>query len=121
MAASMFDRYGGFATVRKIVLDFYDKMLDSPSLSGHFANTEMARLIDHQTKFIAYVMGGPASYTNEQLKKAHVGLRISEKDFSEMSALLEETLEDHGMSAEDVDQVINDVAERQGFVVTSQT
>ena len=62
MSGSMFERCGGFTTVRKVVAAFYDKVLDSPSLSRHFANVDMRALIDHQTKFITYVMGGPASF-----------------------------------------------------------
>lgn len=30
MAATMFERYGGFVTVRKVVSDFYDRVLESP-------------------------------------------------------------------------------------------
>ena len=57
MASTMFERYGGFASVSKIVSEFYDKVLDSPSLSPFFDGIPMKRLVDHQTKFIAQVMG----------------------------------------------------------------
>ena len=67
MKSTIFQRYGGFASVSRVVMSFYDKVLDSPVSSPYFANTNMKRLIDHQTKFIAQVMGGPASYTDEQL------------------------------------------------------
>lgn len=71
MRHTIFERYGGFAKVSRIVSSFYDKILESPITSTYFDNIDMRRLIDHQTKFIAYVMGGPASYTNDQLERVH--------------------------------------------------
>ncbi len=61
MAKTMFERYGGFAAVSRVVSSFYDKILDSDITSPYFADIDMAKQIDHQTKFVAYLMGGPAS------------------------------------------------------------
>jgi hypothetical protein len=33
MRQTSFDRYGGFAAVRRVVLGFYDKVLESPVTS----------------------------------------------------------------------------------------
>lgn len=76
MKRTVFERYGGFAKVSKLVLSFYDRMLDSPLTALYFANPDMKRLIDYQTKFFAYLMGGPASYTNEHIERVHAHLGI---------------------------------------------
>lgn len=68
MSETLYDQLGGFKFVRKIVSDFYDRVLDDDDLSPFFENTDMATQIDHQTQFIAMLLGGPASYTNEQLR-----------------------------------------------------
>ena len=47
MKRTIFERYGGFASVSKVVMDFYELMLDSPVTSPFLANTDMKRLIDH--------------------------------------------------------------------------
>ncbi len=31
----------------------------------------MPKLIDHQTRFISFLMGGPASYTDEHIAHVH--------------------------------------------------
>ena len=62
MARSTFEKYGGFAKISRIVAAFYDKVLDSPRLSPFFEGTSMKRQIDHQTKFIASLMGGPVTW-----------------------------------------------------------
>lgn len=85
MSATMFQRYGGFAKISQIVSSFYDKLLESPIVSPYFDGTNMKRLIDHQTKFIASVMGGPASYTNDALERAHAHLSIDQEAFNGMA------------------------------------
>jgi hemoglobin len=95
--ATTFERMGGFARVRLIVSDFYDKVLESERLAHFFADIDMRRLIDHQTKFISAVMGGPAAFSDEQLARAHMRLGITTRDFDEMASLFHETLEDHGV------------------------
>ncbi|MBW7835136.1 MAG: hypothetical protein H3C28_00660 [Sphingomonadales bacterium] len=49
MASTIFERAGGFSAVRKIVADFYDRLLDDAALQKYFANIDMARL-DAQTR-----------------------------------------------------------------------
>jgi hemoglobin len=92
-----FDRLGGFARVRLLVSDFYERVLESERLSRFFAGTDVRHLIDHQTKFIAAMMGGPASFTDEQMARVHQRLGISHDDFEEMATLFRDTLEDFGV------------------------
>ena len=81
----MFERYGGFASVSKIVMAFYEKALDSDIIGHHFEDVEMRKLIDHQTKFVASVMGGPVVYSDEALQRLHSHLAIDQAQFGEMT------------------------------------
>lgn len=119
MALTIFERYGGFATVRKIVSAFYDKVLDSPLLVHHFENVDMRRLVDHQARFVSSVMGGPASYSDNHLRRIHERHRITTEEFREMVDLLEETLEDFDFAEADVREVIGQVRRREGVVVSA--
>ncbi len=101
----------------KIVREFYLQILLSPTLKPYFAGANMERLIDHQTKFIAHVLGGPAEYTGRELSVAHARLRITEEAFGEVATILKETLEDAGMEAADVDAVMGIVAGARAAVV----
>jgi hemoglobin len=118
MARTVFERYGGFAKVSRIVMSFYDKVLDSPVASPYFASTDMRRLVDHQTKFIATLMGGPASYTNDHIERIHAHLGITESAFFEVVELLRETLEDFDFAEEDIQFVMDEMMSRKNFVVT---
>jgi hemoglobin len=117
--ANMFEKYGGFASISRIVSTFYDRLLESPTLARYFDSIDMRRLIDHQTKFIAQVMGGPASYSNDQLLRVHAPHRIDQAAFEEMALVLQETLEDHGLADEDVRAVMAQVTARSAYVVST--
>ena len=118
MAATVFERCGGFATVRKVVSAFYDKLLDSETLSGYFAKVDMRRLIDHQTKFISSTMGGPASFSDDALRRAHAKLGLSHSELLEMAELLRETLEDFDLEKADCEHVYNEIMKRESLIVT---
>ncbi len=117
MAGTIFERYGGFAKINRIVMSFYEKMTTSPVTKRYFEKTNMKRLIDHQTKFIASMMGGPASYTNEHLERVHAHLGITENAFMETVDLLTETLEDYDFEEADVRIVEDEVMSRKNHVV----
>lgn len=118
MAESIFERYGGFAAIRRVVSEFYDRALDSQVIGHHFEDVDMKRLLDHQARFISYVTGGPASYTDEHLRRVHGRLGISTEEFREMLFLLTETLEDFDWDRGDIDTVARELRSRQGVVVT---
>ncbi|HSK94691.1 MAG TPA: group 1 truncated hemoglobin [Candidatus Angelobacter sp.] len=115
--STIYERYGGFASVRKVVSAFYDRCLESPVIAHHFEHIDMTRLVDHQSRFIASVMGGPASYTDEHLHRVHARLSITHAEFAEMASLLAETLEDQGFADPDVAAVIGNIRAREGSVV----
>jgi len=119
MSKTMFERYGGFASVSKIVMAFYDKALDSDIIGHHFEDVEMSKLIDHQTKFVASVMGGPVAYTDEALQRLHVHLGIDQAQFDEMTALLQGTLEDFELEPKDIGEIMDHFHARARFIINA--
>lgn len=118
MAQSIFERNGGFAKVNRVVMSFYDRVLDSPIMSPFFSNTDMKKLIDHQTKFIAFLMGGPASFTDDHLIRIHQHLGIDQQAFDEMVSLLTETLEDFDFDNEDISVIEKELRRRAPLIIT---
>jgi len=118
MSRSLFDKYGGFARVSRIVSAFYDKAVDSDIIGPYFDDIDMRAQVDHQTKFISSLMGGPASYSDEALHKVHAGLHIDRKSFEEMASLLRETLEDFDLERSDVDQIMREIDSRADIIIS---
>ena len=105
MSKSLYDELGGFSAVRKLVSDFYDRVLEEDDLAPFFKDTDMANLIDHQTKFWTTLLGGPASYTAEQLGKIHAKMGIEDQHFDLILDLAVETLEDHDVDSQHIDNI----------------
>jgi len=118
MSRSLFDKYGGFASVSKVVSAFYDKAVDSDIIGPYFDDIDMRSQVDHQTKFISSLMGGPASYSDEALQKVHSGLHIDRTSFEEMVKLLHETLEEFAFERADIEQIMHEINSRADIVIT---
>lgn len=117
---TLFERCGGFARVRRIVSDFYDKVLDSPRLQPFFAGTDMRRLIDHQTQFVAWVMGGPVQFNDNSLRRAHAHLDIDRDDYREIVTLLIDAMEDNGIAPADLEEIETELMRREPLIVGAE-
>ncbi|WP_343079967.1 group 1 truncated hemoglobin [Ostreiculturibacter nitratireducens] len=117
MDRTLFDKYGGFSVVSKIVLDLYDRLLDDDEVGPFFDEVEMSRIVDHQTKFVSSLMGGPAAYTDDQIQKMHARLSIADAHFDTLKRILGETLADHGVEPDDVETITKAFELRRGLVV----
>ena len=117
---SLFERAGGFPKVSKIVSRFYDRVLDDPQLSPFFAGVDMKRQIDHQTKFVSFLLGGPTSYSDDHIERVHARLGITLPDFDVMVTTMCETLEDHGFADTEVSVVEQELRRREGIIVTKR-
>ena len=116
-AENLYAKYGGFGKVNRIVMAFYDRLLDSDEIGPYFDDIDMPRMIDHQTKFIASLLGGPAAFTDEQLGKAHARLDVSHVHFDELKQILHSTLSEHGVTTDDSAIVLSAIEARRAVIV----
>jgi hemoglobin len=117
MADSMLEKYGR-GRLTRIVSSFYGDVLRSSRLAPYFADVSIAGLIDHQSRFLAMVMGGPPAQTAHELELAHERFTIKDDDFDEMLRLLERSLSSFEVDPEDIAQVISRYREMQSAVVS---
>jgi len=115
---TIYEKYGGFSAISRVVMTFYEMALESDQIGDYFADVDMARLIDHQTKFISSLLGGPASFSDERLEAVHRALSITHEDFDEMGELLKEALEQHGVSEPDVRTTLAAIEAKRNIIVT---
>lgn len=117
MTQSLYDKYGGFATVSRIVMRLYDRILDDDDLGPFFDDTDMPKLIDHQTKFVASLMGGPASFTDAHITGAHRHMDIRDLHFDRLKELVGETFEEFGVNAADAETILDEIEARRASLV----
>ena len=113
---TLYARLGGPAAVSRLVFAFYDRVLRSELLSRYFTGVDMRRLVEHQAKFLSSIMGGPAGYTDAQLRDVHAHLSIDDAAFDEMVALLTATLRDFEFPPDDVGRVVAAVRVRRQHI-----
>ena len=119
MDKSLYEKYGGFSTVSKIVMALYDKLLDDDDVGPFFDDVDMPKLIDHQTKFVSSLMGGPASFTDTHIENAHKHLTIYSAHFDRLKELVDETLRDFDVEAEDIQTVLAAFEQRRSLLIAS--
>ena len=119
MDQTLYQHYGGFATVSRIVIRLYDRILDDDRIGPFFEDVDMPRLIDHQTKFVASLMGGPAVFTDAHLRGAHRGLAIHDTHFDRLKELVALTLDEFGIAADHVDEVLEGIEVRRSVLVVA--
>ena len=118
MAQTLFEKYGGVKSVSRVVMTFYEMALDSDQIGDHFADVDMPRLIDHQTKFVSSLLGGPASFSDERLEVVHRSLGISHPDFDEMANLMGDALAQHGVSEADIKTALAAIEAKRSIIVS---
>ncbi|MEM7424108.1 MAG: group 1 truncated hemoglobin [Pseudomonadota bacterium] len=114
---SLYEKYGGFPGVRTVVTDFYERALDNDMVGHFFEHVNMARLVDHQTKMIAGLLGGPIEVSDARLADAHAHLNVAHHHFDEIAILLDETLRDAGFEKQDRAAAIAAVEARRSVIV----
>lgn len=117
MSQTIYEKYGGFKTISRIVMTFYEMALDSDEIGFHFEDIDLPRLIDHQTKFVSSLVGGPASFSDDRIEAVHRHLNISHAHFDEMAALFSEALAMHGMADRDIDIALSAIEEKRSIIV----
>ena len=117
MEDTLYKKYGGFSKISRIVLALYDRILDDDTIGPFFDEVDMNRIVDHQTKFISSLLGGPASYTDEQIEKMHGHLAIAPEHFDALVVIMREVLAEHDFEDEDIETVIMAFGGRRNLVV----
>jgi hemoglobin len=115
---NLFERLGGLEGTTRIALSLYERVLESKRLEPFFSGADMQRLVDHQARFLGSIMGGPDSYTDQELKAVHGALAIDRESFREMLALFRLAMEDHAVPPAEIATVLADLTKREQHLVT---
>ena len=104
--ASLYERLGGEAKLRKIVNDILDKNYNNPDIGHHFRKVDMKKLKQLVFEFFSMGTGGPHKYTGRDMRTSHTGLNISEDDFQKGNLDVLMALEENGIGEAERNEVI---------------
>lgn len=114
---TLYQRLGGEAGVKKLLVAFYGKVLADPVLKPFFIEASMDKLLRMQEEFFAAALDGPHRSTGRQLKEVHAGLGITAKHFHGFLQHLLETLHEAGAQPDDIRDVVQRVRAIRSDVV----
>lgn len=114
---SLYERLGGETGVDKLLVGFYSLVLADPDLKPFFAKASMEKLMRMQHELFGAVLGGPHVYTGAELAKVHAGRGITPRHFHLFRQHLLTTLQESGVNADDIREVVREITKYQKDVV----
>lgn len=107
---SLYEQLGGEEAIRTAVEIFYKKVLADDTVNHFFANTDMDKQRNHQTKFLSFALGGPNNYSGRSMEKAHEGMNLQPVHFDAIVTHLTNTLKELNVPEEGINAAISKVA-----------
>jgi hemoglobin len=118
---TLWDRLGGEAGVKKIVDDLLSVAIEDKDvnlLRGKKLDLQgVSRLKQMLVAFISEGTGGTIKYTGKDMKSAHAGMKITEKEFDALAAILLEVLKKNKVAQPDIDDLMKAVGATKKDIV----
>ncbi|MBY0471352.1 group 1 truncated hemoglobin [bacterium] len=99
----LFKKLGGEPGLSQFLRDFYDRMSRDVLIGFFFDGKDTAAIADKQKQFLMKAMGESKTYSGKNPSNAHLELPpILRGHFDRRLRILEETLKDHGLDADEI-------------------
>jgi len=120
-ATSLYERLGGEKAIAKVVDDFVANVVADEQIKEahkkHFREGDVAALKKKLLDQIGEATGGPQKYTGKNMKDAHAGLGVTDKDFNALVADLVKALETNKVGKAEQDELLKMLNGMRGDVV----
>jgi len=117
---SLYEQFGGDATLRPAVELFYRKVFQDAALLPFFDGIDRERLKAHQLAFLSHVLGGPDQYDGRELREAHAAHPIEQRHFDSITGHMEIAFLEMGLSEEVVAQALTRIKAAAGDIVNHE-
>jgi len=123
LGLSLYDQLGGVYGIAPVVDDFVDRLWNDPVLNANpyvaearrrFAKASLRFLF---TEYLCDKTGGPMVYRGRDMKTAHAGLHISEREWQAMLGDLRESMRKFNVPAEAQEDMIALIEETKKDIV----
>ena len=106
---SLYARLGGYDAIAAVTDDFLGKLIKDPQFSrffSGFSTDSLRRIRQLIVDQLCAVTGGPCFYTGRDMKVAHAGLGITEKDWEAAANHLVATLNKFNVPEKEKNEVL---------------
>ena len=117
--STLYARLGGSEAIQAVTKEFYRLVLDDPLLALHFNGVDMVKQQGMLAAFLSMASGGPDGYSGRDLRAAHAGLAIGDREFDAVVAHLASVLAGAGVGADVIAEVAGVAETVRGDVLGS--
>jgi hemoglobin len=117
---SLYKRLGGYDALAAVTDDFLDRLANDKSLGRYFVGQSadsLGKIRQHIVDFLCKATGGPCIYHGRDMKTTHAGLKITEKDWTDMVKHLNATLDKFKVPQKEREEVLGAVASLKADIV----
>lgn len=119
--ATLYERIGGAEVVRKLIDQFYERVVGDPELAPYFKHAPMDKLRHMQFEFFAAALDGPVHYTGRPILHAHQGHHITLAAYQRFVHHLFETLDACHLSEQERYEIVSRLNAYTDDVVSAGT
>lgn len=122
---SLYDQLGGVHGIAPMAEDFADRLWNDPVLNANPSVADARRRFTKAslrfllTEYLCDKTGGPMVYRGRDMKTAHAGLHISEKEWQAMRRDLQESMRKFSVPAEAQEDLVALIEETKKDIVTA--
>jgi len=103
---SLYDRLGGRTAISAVVDDFVGNVANDKRINKFFAHADIPHLKMELVDQLCQATGGPCTYTGKDMKTAHRGMGIRNRDFNALVQDLGKSLKNFRVAKRDQAQIV---------------
>jgi hemoglobin len=81
------------AGIDRMTDDFVARITTDPRIESRFANANLTRLSYELKAQFCYLLDGPCAYTGKDMKSAHAGMGLENRDFNALAEDLQKSMD----------------------------
>jgi hemoglobin len=115
---SLYQRLGGEPVVTRVVAQTIDRIAADPAANQSLDGVNLAKLDAKIVVQICALAGGGCTYTGEDMKTAHDGMNIRQREFYALVEALRAALDDNGVGEREKNELLRLLAPMKRDVVS---
>lgn len=115
----LYERIGGADVMTAVVSDTIDVLAASADGRRSFDRVKLDRVKRHVVEQFCALSGGPCVYRGDDMRLAHGGLAITEREFNAIVQILRDALVRHGVGEREKNELLRLLAPMKRDIVTA--
>ena len=115
---SLYQRLGGEPVVTKVIRQMVETMAADPAVNRSFEGVNLPKLETKIVLQLCAIAGGDCHYTGDEMKLAHQGMNIDQREFYALVEALRVSLQDNGVGEREKNELLRLLAPMKRDVVS---